>query len=78
MRYTIETNNNDGEYTYDIFFQSDTDTNNKGFRESFDYCMNYIRMHNGTRKSYFEDYKGGTVQIVCNETEEVVYEEDVK
>lgn len=27
---------------------------------------------------YFEDYKGGTVQIVCNETEEVVYEEAVK
>lgn len=66
------------EYTYDVVFNDDTDSNSKGFKSTFDYCKDYIRMYNGTNESYFEDYKGGTVQIVCNETEEVVYEEDVK
>ena len=68
----------DDEYTYDVVFNDDTDSNSKGFNSSFDYCKDYICMYNGTNESYFEDYKGGTVQIVCNETEEVVYEEDVK
>lgn len=66
------------EYTYDVVFNDDTDSNSKGFNSSFDYCKDYIRMYNGTNESYFEDYKGGSVQIVCNETEEVVYEEAVK
>jgi hypothetical protein len=64
--------------SYDVVFQSDDSSNPKGFDSSFDYCKDYIRMYNGTNESYFEDYKGGTVQIVCNETEEVVYEEEVK
>lgn len=64
--------------SYDVVFQSDDSSNSKGFDSSFDYCKDYIRMYNGTNESYFEDYKGGTVQIVCNETEEVVYEEEVK
>ena len=64
--------------SYDVVFQSDDSSNSKGFNSSFDYCKDYIRMYNGTNESYFEDYKGGTVQIVCNETEEVVYEEEVK
>ena len=68
----------DDEYTYDVVFNDDTDSNSKGFNSSFDYCKDYIRMYNGTKESYFEDYKGATAQIVCNETEEVVYEEDVK
>lgn len=64
--------------SYDVVFQSDDSSNSKGFNSDFDYCKDYIRMYNGTNESYFEDYKGGTVQIVCNETEEVVYEEEVK
>ena len=64
--------------SYDVVFQSDDSSNSKGFDTTFDYCKDYIRMYNGTNESYFEDYKGGTVQIVCNETEEVVYEEEVK
>ncbi len=64
--------------SYDVVFQSDDSSNSKSFDSSFDYCKDYIRMYNGTNESYFEDYKGGTVQIVCNETEEVVYEEEVK
>lgn len=65
-------------YTYDIYFNDDDNSNNKGFHESYQYCRDYIESNNGTNWSYFEDYKGGIVQIVCNETEEVVYEEEVR
>ncbi len=65
-------------YTYDVVFKDDTDSNSKGFKESKQYCMDYIEEHNGTDWSYFEDYKGGTVSVVCNETGETVYEEIVK
>lgn len=64
--------------TYDVEFNDDASTNSKGWKESFDYCKDYIDANNGTNESYFADYKGGTVSIVCNETGEYVYEEDVK
>ena len=66
------------ETTYDVVFNDDTDSNSKGFESTFDYCKNYILAFNGSNHSYFADYKGGIVQIVCNETEEVVYEEEVR
>ncbi len=65
------------QYTYDIIFNDDNDSNNNGFKESLEYCQNYIITHNGSNHSYFEDYKGGTVQIVCNQTEEIVFETQV-
>lgn len=64
--------------TYDVYFSDVTDSNNKGFNESFNYCKSYIEGHNGTNESYFGDYKGGSVSIVCNETGEEVYSEDVR
>jgi len=63
--------------TFDIFFNDDSNSNNLGFKSSLEYCKDYIEMHNGTNKSYFEDYKGGTVSIVCNETQEVAFETEV-
>ncbi len=63
--------------TYDVHFNDANDSNNKGFKESLDYCKNYISSYNGTDESYFADYKGGTVSIVCNETGEEVYSEDI-
>ena len=65
-------------YTYDIYFNDDCDSNNKGMAESLEYCKEYIRENNGTSHSYFADYKGGIVSIVCNETGETVYEEEVR
>lgn len=65
-------------YTYDVIFNDNTDSNRKGFKESKQYCMDYIEEHNGTDCSYFEDYKDGTVSVVCNETGETVYEETVR
>jgi hypothetical protein len=64
--------------TYDVVFNDDADSNSKGWSESYDYCLKYIKQHNGTKESYFADYKGGVVSIVCNETEETIYEEIVK
>ena len=64
--------------TYNVVFNDDNNSNDKGFENTLDYCKNYIATYNGTNESYFADYKGGIVQIVCNETEEVVYEEEVR
>jgi hypothetical protein len=35
-------------------------------------------MYNGTKESYFADYKNGFVQIVNNQTGNVVYSTKVK
>jgi len=59
--------------TYDVVF-NDEDTNDcHGWNASIEYCKHYIETTNGTNESYFEDYKGGSVSIVCNETGEVMY-----
>lgn len=64
--------------TYDVVFNDEYDSNSKNFvGASYDYCKGYIESNNGTNESYFADYKGGTVSIVCNETGETVYEEEV-
>lgn len=65
-------------YTYDVCFDDEYNGNSKNFTNaSFDKCMLYINTFNGSDESYFKDYKGGTVSIVCNETEETVYSEKV-
>lgn len=64
--------------TYDIHFNDCENSNNKGWQETYEYCKNYIEANNGTNNSYFADYKNGTVSIVCNETDEVVFETKVK
>lgn len=61
--------------TYDIYFNDDTDSNNKGCSMSLEECKDWIEFNRG--ESYFKDYKGGTVSIVCNETGETVYEENI-
>ena len=64
--------------TYDVYFNDYSNSNNKGFEMSKQECIDYIKMYNGTNESYFEDYKeGGTVSVICNETGETVYEEEV-
>ena len=64
--------------TYDVVFQDDNASNRKGWHETFEYCKNYIERNNGTNNSYFAAYKGGTVSIYCNETDEEVYTYAVK
>jgi len=63
--------------TFDIFFNDDNNSNNKGFALSLEDAKHYIKSNNGTNESYFADYKGGIVSIVCNETEETVFETEI-
>ena len=64
--------------TYDVCFDDDTASNRKGWSQTYEECLYYIKHYNGTNESYFADYKGGTVSVVCNETGETVYLEDVR
>jgi len=64
--------------TFDIHFNDNDNSNNKGFAESLEYCQDYIKRYNGTNESYFQDYKGGTVSITCNETNETVFETTIR
>jgi len=63
--------------TYDIHFNNDTNSNSKGFKLTKEEAINYIKINNGTNHSYFADYKGGTVQVVCNQNDKIVYETEV-
>jgi hypothetical protein len=63
--------------TFDIVFNNNESSNNKGFALSLEDAQSYIQQWNGTNESYFADYKGGTVSIVCNETEETVFETEI-
>lgn len=64
--------------TFDIVFNDNNNSNNKGFAMSLESAKNYIKNNNGTNESYFQDYKGGIVSIVCNETEETIFETEVR
>lgn len=61
--------------TYDVHFN---DSNSKGFEMTIEDAKSYITSNNDTNNSYFADYKGGTVSVVCNQDGETVYEEEVK
>lgn len=64
--------------TYNVHFNDNENGNDKGFKLTIQECLDYIKANNGTNESYFADYKGGIVSITCNETDEVVYSEEVK
>ena len=55
-------------HTFDIHFNSDTDSLNKGFKESKKYCIEYVHRNLGKLQ---KDYKGYTVNVVCNNTSKV-------
>lgn len=73
----LDLDDEDGK-TYDIVFNDDEKSDCKGFKSSFEDCRSYIKSYNGTNDSYFADYKGGEVSIVCNETGDTVYTEEVR
>jgi hypothetical protein len=64
--------------TYDIYFNDSNNSNNKGFEMTLEDAKYYIKSNNGTNNSYFADYKGGIVSVVCNQDGETVYEEEIK
>lgn len=63
--------------TYDVVFNNDTESAAKGWQMTAEYCGGYVDRNNGANISYFADFKGGTVQVVCNEDGEVVREEAI-
>ncbi|KNB60991.1 hypothetical protein [Chryseobacterium sp. Hurlbut01] len=65
------------ERTFNVVFNDSENSNDKGFELSYKEAKDYIDRNNGTNESYFEDYKGGIVSIVDNESGETVYEEEV-
>lgn len=64
--------------TYDVHFNNSENSNRKGFKISLKDAKEYILQNNGTENSYFADYKDGIVEVVDNESGEVVYQEKVK
>lgn len=64
--------------THNVYFNDEQDSNDKGMSVTRQEAKDYIKTWNGTNHSYFEDYKGGIVSVVCNETGETVYEEEVR
>ncbi len=64
-------------YTFDVQFDSETSSNSEGFNASFYHCKYWIGINRNDRSTYFGDYIGGTVSIVCNETGETVYSEQI-
>lgn len=63
--------------TYDVQFDDDTDSNNMGIKGTYQQCMDWIECNRGDKSTYFGDYVGGTVTIVCIETGETVYSENI-
>ncbi|GHE34992.1 hypothetical protein [Sphingobacterium griseoflavum] len=62
---------------YNVVFNDYENSNDKGFELSLEEAKAYVAQYNGTEESYFADYKGGVVQIVDNESGDVVHEEEV-
>lgn len=60
------------ELTYDIYFHDSKNSNNKGFRMTWQEMNHYIATADRT-SSYWADYIGGVYEIICNETSEVIY-----
>lgn len=63
--------------SYDVHFNDATNSNSKGFSASKQFCKNWIKAAQITNDSYFADYHGGTVSIVCRETGKTVFEKKI-
>lgn len=64
-------------YTFDVQFDNEILSNSEGFNISYKDCKDWISFYRNDNSTYFGDYKGGTVSIVCNETGETVYSEPI-
>lgn len=64
--------------TFDVEFNDDQDSDSKGFEMSLEEARDYIETWNGSGRSYFGDYEGGTVSIINNLTGESVEDFEVK
>ena len=74
----VERNYINGKRSYDIFFWNDNRSEGraKDWMDTYEGCLNYINNF-GDDDELFERFQGGVVQIICNETAEVVHEEPI-
>lgn len=63
--------------TYDIYLSDEGNSNNKGFSLSLEAAIDKVFDMLQTKDSYINDYKGGTISVVCNETEDVVWAKEI-
>ena len=54
--------------TYDVFFNDDTDSNSKGFSLTREEAIEKAEIMLESGDSYVNDYTGGTISVVGNET----------
>ncbi|GAE15803.1 hypothetical protein JCM6292_2138 [Bacteroides pyogenes JCM 6292] len=64
--------------TYDVVFNDSFDSNSKNIHGTEQECRDWIDNNRNDKSTYFGDYVGGTVSIVCEETGETVYEETIE
>lgn len=57
---------------YDVVFNDDNSSFNKGFKQTYKYCYDWIQ-NNRTSEQNFKDFAGGTVSIVNMKTVTIVY-----
>ena len=62
--------------TFDIYLHDCFDSENKGFKESLEYCMDYIDIHNNGKNKDWTAYD--IVQVICNETGVIYHETSIK
>ena len=70
--------NNLEELTYNVVFNDESSSNDKGFELSMDEALDWIKANESDETSYFNAYKGGTVSIVCNETGRTVFSQNIR
>lgn len=63
--------------TYDVIFNDSNDSNSKNIHGTIEECMSWIEFNRNDKSTYFGDYSGGTVSVVCDQTGETVYEESI-
>ena len=77
MRCIFTSSNNNKTYNDGIHSKTNRKRKEK-LQRNGENANSCIKSNNGTNNSYFADYKGGTVSVVCNQDGETVYEEEVK
>ncbi|MDR0603573.1 MAG: hypothetical protein LBG80_04630 [Bacteroidales bacterium] len=64
--------------TYDVFFNDATDSNSKGFSLTRDEAIEKAEIMLESGDSYVNDYTGGTISVVGNETGKTVWEKEIQ
>lgn len=64
--------------TYSIVFNNRNETKKLNLMRDFDFCLNYIKKHNGTNYKFFKIFRPGSVRIVSDQTGITIYEARIK